>query len=81
MCLAIPGRIDTIEGELPLRMGMVDFGGVRRRVSLAYVPEADIGDYCLVHVGFAISCIDEGEAKRTLSLLDELAVMEELGPG
>lgn len=73
MCLAVPGRIESIEGEQPFqRTAQVSFGGVKRRVSLAYVPEAQIGDYVLVHVGFAISVVDEAEARRTLDYLREL---------
>lgn len=72
MCLAIPGRVMErfTAGELP--MGSVDFNGVRREVCLAYVPEADVGAWVVVHVGFAISMLDEAEAARTLQLLDEL---------
>ncbi len=74
MCLAVPGRIESIEGEDPLeRRGRVDFGGVRREVQLAFVPEASCGDWVLVHVGFAISCIDSVEADRRLA---ELAAIE-----
>lgn len=72
MCLAIPGRIEErfVAGDLP--MGRVDFNGVRREVCLAHVPEAVVGDYVVVHVGFAISVVDKEEAERTLALLDEL---------
>jgi hydrogenase expression/formation protein HypC len=72
MCLGIPGRITTIFAEEGIRMGTVDFGGVLRRVCLAYVPDAQEGDYTIVHAGFAISRVDEAEARRTLALLDEL---------
>jgi hydrogenase expression/formation protein HypC len=71
MCLAIPGRIVEIEETPLMRLGCVDFAGVRREVSLAYVPEATVGDYILVHVGFAISRIDEAEAKETIRLMAE----------
>ncbi len=75
MCLAVPGRIESITGDEPLsRAGKVNFGGILKEVNLSCVPEADIGDYVLVHVGFAISKIDEGEARE---LLDILSQMEE----
>ncbi len=65
MCLAVPGRIVEVrEGEGNLRLGTVEFGGVSKSVCLAYVPEAAAGDYVLVHVGFAISRVDEAEAKK-----------------
>ncbi|MCP3903106.1 MAG: HypC/HybG/HupF family hydrogenase formation chaperone [Planctomycetes bacterium] len=80
MCLGIPGRITELR-DGPILMGMVDFDGVEREVCLACEPEAAVGDYVLVHVGFAISCIDEAEAHRTLAALRELGdVEEELGP-
>ena len=72
MCLAIPGRVVEIDqSEALLRMGQVDFGGVRRQVCLAYVPEAQVGDYVLVHIGFAISRLDQQEAEERLELLSE----------
>jgi hydrogenase expression/formation protein HypC len=72
MCLAIPGKISTIFEEDGMPMGKVDFGGVVRTVCLAYLPDAQIGDYAIVHAGFAISQLDEAEAQRTLALLQEL---------
>jgi hydrogenase expression/formation protein HypC len=72
MCLAVPGRITSIHDEGPLRMGTVDFGGVTSEVCLAYVPEAVVGSYVIVHVGFAISQLDEREALETLRLFREL---------
>jgi hydrogenase expression/formation protein HypC len=69
MCLAVPGRIVRIVDHQGLRMGDVDFGGVTRRVCLAYVPEAVEGDYAVVHAGFAISRLDQQEATRTLKLI------------
>jgi hydrogenase expression/formation protein HypC len=69
MCLAVPGKVIEIEGEGELRMGRVDFSGVQRQACLAYVPEVTIGDYVLVHVGFAISRIDERAARETLDTL------------
>ena len=77
MCLAIPGKITSISGEDPLlRTGKVDFGGILKEVNLAYVPEAVIGDYVIVHVGFALSRVDEAEAKQIFEYLRE---MQELG--
>ena len=65
MCLGIPGRIIEIRGDADLPMGVVDFGGVRREVCLAYVAdEVEVGDYAIIHVGFAISKVDEDEARR-----------------
>jgi len=81
MCLGIPGRIVGIEpGER--RLGMVDFDGVRRPVCLAYTPEAGVGDYVIVHVGFAISTVDPDEAERTLAVIRAIpdALATELGP-
>jgi hydrogenase expression/formation protein HypC len=72
MCLGIPGRVTSIFAEEGVRMGKVDFGGVSRTICLAYLPEAREGDYVIVHAGFAISQVDETEAQRTLSLLQEL---------
>jgi hydrogenase expression/formation protein HypC len=82
MCLGIPGKVVEISDSGPLRMGKIDFGGVRKEACLAYVPEVVIGDYVIVHVGFAISRLDEDEALKTLELLrmiDEDAVAMELG--
>jgi hydrogenase expression/formation protein HypC len=72
MCLAVPGRLVEIEHEGDLLMGKVDFGGVRKRACLEYVKEAKLGDYVLVHVGFALSRIDEEEAVRIFALLAEM---------
>ncbi len=69
MCLGIPGKVVEINDAGPLRMGRVDFGGVRKEACLAYLPEVGIGDYVIVHVGFAISQVDEEEALRTIELL------------
>jgi hydrogenase expression/formation protein HypC len=77
MCLAIPGRILSVTGDDPiLRVGRVDFGGVVKEINLAYVPEARIDDYVLVHVGFAIGVIDEAEASRMFECLGEIAAIE-----
>ena len=81
MCLGIPGKIIETWGETELlRAGKVDFGGIVREVALAYVPEAKVGDYVIVHVGFALNVLDEAEAQETWRLLKELGVVEhELG--
>ena len=77
MCLAIPGKVVDIAQENGLRMGRVDFGGVIKRVCLDYVPEVEIGDYTIVHVGFALSKIDEEEALKTLEMLSQMGALEE----
>lgn len=79
MCLAVPGRILSIEGDDPiLRAGRVDFAGIVKRVNLSYVPEAQVGDFVLVHVGFAISQVDEAEAAQVFSYLREMGDLAEL---
>jgi hydrogenase expression/formation protein HypC len=79
MCLGIPGRVMDVYGSEGLQMGTVDFGGVKREVCMAYVSgEVDPGDYVIVHVGFAISKVDEEEARRTFKLLEELSELDEL---
>jgi len=77
MCLAIPGKVIGIAEENGLRMGRVDFGGVVKRVCLDYVPDVEIGDYTIVHVGFALSKIDEAEALKTLEVFRQMGVLEE----
>ncbi len=73
MCLAVPGRVISIEGDDPLtRQGRVDFGGVIKSVNLAYVPEVRPDDYVLVHVGFAITVVDPREAERVFEYLELL---------
>jgi hydrogenase expression/formation protein HypC len=73
MCLAIPGKITSISGEDELwRMGKIDFGGIQKEASLAYVPEAKVGDYVIVHVGFAISRLDEEEASQVFEYLRQM---------
>ncbi len=72
MCLGVPGKIVRIFDEQGLRMGDVDFGGVTRKVCLAYLPEAIVGAYAIVHAGFAISSVDEEAAARTLALAREI---------
>jgi hydrogenase expression/formation protein HypC len=79
MCLAIPGQIRSIEGEDPLtRTGKVSFGGIVKEVNLAYVPEAKVGDYVIVHVGFAISIVDEKEAQEVFEYLRQMEELSEL---
>jgi len=77
MCLAVPGKIIELDEKDPMRMGKVDFGGIIREASLAYVPEAGLGDYVIVHAGFAISQLDEEDAHETLRLLEEISVIEQ----
>jgi hydrogenase expression/formation protein HypC len=75
MCLAVPGRIESISGDDPIvRMAKVSFGGVVKDVSLAYVPEAVVGDYVIVHVGFALNRLDEDEARKIFEILNELEI-------
>ncbi|MFQ5795863.1 MAG: HypC/HybG/HupF family hydrogenase formation chaperone [Candidatus Bipolaricaulia bacterium] len=82
MCLAVPGKIVNISDDEPLmRTGKVDFGGVIREVSLAYVPEANMGDYVIVHVGFAISTLDEQEATQVFEYLRQMDELQELRKG
>jgi hydrogenase expression/formation protein HypC len=79
MCLAVPGRVIEImgDGDISFRRAKVDFGGIRKEINLAYTPEAQIGNYVLVHVGFAISVVDEAEAQRTFQYLEELGLLEQ----
>jgi hydrogenase expression/formation protein HypC len=81
MCLAVPGKVLTIAGDDPvMRVARVDFGGIVKEISLAYTPEAMVGEYVLVHVGFAITVIDEAEAARVFEDLAQIADIEqELG--
>jgi hydrogenase expression/formation protein HypC len=82
MCLAIPGRIVTITDDGPLtRRGRVDFSGIVREVNLAFVPEAGVGDYVIVHVGVALSVVDEREAERVFEYLREIDEVRELEAG
>lgn len=78
MCLAVPGKLISTSGDGIERMGSVSFGGITKQVCLAYVPEAKIGDYVIVHVGFALSVVDEIEAQRVFKYLKELGELEEL---
>jgi hydrogenase expression/formation protein HypC len=79
MCLGIPGRIVSIDEDAGMPVGVVDFGGVRRQVCLAYVAdEVEVGDYAVIHVGFAISRVDEEEARRTYAALEAMGELDEL---
>ena len=84
MCLAIPGKVVSISGDDALtRMGRVNFSGIVKEACLAYVPEVKVGDYVIVHVGFALSKVDEDEAQKVfeyLKQMDELAELKEGGP-
>jgi hydrogenase expression/formation protein HypC len=77
MCLGVPARIEEIFQKDGLKMARVDFGGASREACLDYVPEAKVGEYCIIHVGFAISLLSEAEAQETLDLLNEIAAIEE----
>ena len=85
MCLGIPGKVTEVRDEAGLLMGRIDFGGVRKEACLSYVPDVRVGEYVIVHVGFAISKVDEEEALRTLELLEQLGSFEPelatMGPG
>ena len=79
MCLAIPGKIVSVSGNDPLeRMGKIDFGGTLKEASLAYVPDARVGDYVIVHVGFALSKVDEAEAQKVFDYLKRMGELGEL---
>jgi hydrogenase expression/formation protein HypC len=84
MCLAVPGKIISISGRDPLeRTGRIDFGGIIKEASLAYVPESVVGDYVIVHVGFALSRVDEEEAGKIFEYvrqMESLAELKETGP-
>src|SRR6266498_2385140 len=82
MCLGIPGKVTEIYNQSDLPMAKVEFGGIKKEVCLAYTPEAAVGDYVIVHVGFAISRVDEAEAAATLAVLRAMpeALETELGP-
>jgi hydrogenase expression/formation protein HypC len=79
MCLGVPGKIIEIYEANGLTMGKIDFGGVTREACLAYVPEARVGDYTIIHVGFALHLISEQEAQETLELIREIAEQENVG--
>lgn len=77
MCLGIPGKITEIYEANGMRMGKADFGGIAKEVCLAYLPDIEIGDYTIVHVGFAITKLDEEAAQESLALFREMGVLEE----
>ena len=77
MCLAIPGKLLAKENIAGVQFGQVQFGGITRQVALGFVPEAEVGDYVLVHVGFAISRVDAAEAQRTYEILEQMGALEE----
>ena len=77
MCLGVPGKIVDVYEKSGLKMAKVDFGGVFREACLSYVPEASVGEYCIIHVGFAISLLSEKDAMETLELLKEMGTFEE----
>jgi len=77
MCLGIPGRVVDIWDDAGTRMSTVDFGGTTKTVCLAYLPEMQIGEYAIVHAGFAITRLDEASANQTLKMFDELGVLDE----
>ena len=82
MCLAIPGKIESIsDGDPLLRMGRVNFGGILKEACLACVPEAQVGDYVIVHVGFALSRLDESEAQKIFEYLEQMQEVDELKGG
>ena len=83
MCLGVPGQVVRIEeNPLGLTIGTVDFGGIRKEICLAYVPDVQVGEYVLVHVGFALSKLDEEEANQVFEILREMEDLEDLqGPG
>jgi hydrogenase expression/formation protein HypC len=81
MCLAVPGKIVEIYQQDGLKMAKVDFGGVLRETCLEYLPEALVGEYCIIHVGFAISLLSEQEAQETLAMLKDITDLgEEISP-
>lgn len=77
MCLGVPGKVIEIRDERGTRMATVDFGGVTKDCCLAYVPEATVGEYTVIHAGFAITMLDEESALQTLKLFDEIGLLEE----
>lgn len=77
MCLAVPGRVESVFAESGTTMAEVDFGGVKKKVCLAYLPDIEVGEYVIVHVGFAIQRLDEQSAKETLAMFERLGILEE----
>lgn len=80
MCLAVPGKIVDVRDERGTRMATIDFDGIRKEICLAYLPDMEVGEYAIVHVGFAISRVDEASALETLQMFRDLGLLdEELG--
>jgi hydrogenase expression/formation protein HypC len=80
MCLAVPGKIVEVREERGTRMATIDFDGIRKDICLAYLPDMEVGEYAIVHVGFAISRVDEASALETLAMFRDLGILdEELG--
>ena len=79
MCLAVPGMILEVEQQANNRLGTIQFGGITRQAYLDFVPEASVGDYVIVHVGFAISRVDAEEARRTYGILEKMGLLEQEG--
>jgi hydrogenase expression/formation protein HypC len=79
MCLAVPGMILEVEQQANSRLGTIQFGGITRQAYLDFVPEANVGDYVIVHVGFAISRVDAEEARRTYDILEQMGLLAEEG--
>jgi len=77
MCLAVPGRVVSVHDEEGQTMAQVDFGGLRKEVCLDYIPDAEVGEYVIVHVGFAIQRLDEESARQTLASFERLGILEE----
>lgn len=77
MCLGVPGRVLDVRDERGTQMATVDFGGVTKDVCLAYTPQAQVGDYTLIHAGFAITMVDEESALKTLELFEQMGLLEE----
>jgi len=80
MCLGVPGKVIQIYEVNGMKMGKVDFGGVIREACLVYLPDIEVGDYTIIHVGFGISQLDEAEAQETLSLLRQIGALDEEFP-
>jgi hydrogenase expression/formation protein HypC len=77
MCLGVPGKVVDIYEADGIRMGKIDFGGILKEACLAYVPEVEVGDYTIVHVGFAITRLDEASAQESLALFQQMGILEE----
>jgi hydrogenase expression/formation protein HypC len=81
MCLGVPGKVTSIRDDRGTKMATVDFGGVTKEICLAYVPDAQVGDYTIIHAGFAITLLDEASALETLTLMREVGLLDhEFGP-